>query len=114
MSGYESQNEPPTDLQAELLRALERTRTRLAVIVAAANKRMPPDQRDYYIETENLLRRQVKHLRSHNYSERAGNCDWNRAMEALIQIPLTLEHDSSREAAKRLCGLLRDFLNRFD
>jgi hypothetical protein len=87
----------------ELLVALEKSRTRLAVAIAAESKITPLDRWQYYLDTADRMRRCIKKLRHADFNGEPGLKDWNRALYALRQLPV---HDT----AWHLCRFLGEIV----
>ena len=76
----------------ELVRALEITRGRLAVVMAMEAKATPPDCWKYYRETEDRMRRYLKKLKSDRRSE-FERLDLRGLAKALKQLPFASNRD---------------------
>jgi len=100
--------ETPTTNYA-LLQALERTRTSLAVLIAAETKLTPPILRQYYLETADAMRRCIKKLRR---ELRNGMKDEHRlvqVLEELHNLPQSARKLQSKEMLQ-MCRHLQDIL----
>lgn len=92
----------------ELVHAIQRARSRLAVAVATENKATPLDRWRYYRETDELMRRCVKGLLQERNECRELDHAWLGALEALRGLPNAPSHEVSRHGeAHQLCVLLR-------
>jgi len=96
---------PATKFNRELVLALERARTRLAVAIASETKSTPPDRWRYYLDTSDRMRRFIKRLRAGS-GELQEHPDWERALEALRRLP-------PQGKASQLCRILRDIVSEF-
>ena len=93
-----------------LFHALERARTLFAVAVAAERRTTPPDKWRHYQETEDLMRRVLKDLRS----ERWSGMTWSQAIEALRKIPDPYDQQAGHAEAQVLCRQLREAMTRLE
>jgi hypothetical protein len=91
----------------DLLRAIERARTQLAVAIAAEAKSTPLKRRQYYLDTADQMRRFAGKLRSADSDLPPGHSDWHHAFEAIRQLP-------TKDRAMRLCQILRDIVAELD
>jgi hypothetical protein len=87
----------------ELLLALERARTRLAVAIAAETKSTPLDRWRYYLDTADRMRRLIGELRRKD-------CDGQPAPQAVVRAVETLQSLSAHDKALRLCQVLADIV----
>jgi hypothetical protein len=91
----------------DLLFALERARTRLAVAIAAETKSTPPERWQDYFETAERTRRFIKRLRKANSEMLQSGRGWMEAVESLRQFR------ADREVA-RLCKLLAEIVSKLE
>jgi len=96
-------------LRREFLQAMERARSKLAVLVAAESKATLRLYWKQYFETEERLRRCLREIRRHpnNLSER--RVAWLKALDLLMQ-PLPAADPKHPGEAYRLCRRLCDVL----
>ncbi|HEV8610678.1 MAG TPA: hypothetical protein VGS98_11520 [Thermoanaerobaculia bacterium] len=95
----------------ELVVALERTRTRLAVAVAAEMKTTPAELWNLYRETEEKMRRRLKELRAHPRDDDPEDAGRVEALEALRRLALeAVTVARQRGEAWRLCRRVRQAL----
>jgi hypothetical protein len=87
----------------ELLVALERARTRLAVAMATENRLTPLERRRYYLDTAERMSRFAKKLRSMELDTGPGLKDCARALQTLRHLPV-------QETALQLCKILGDIV----
>ncbi len=99
------QNRTSTEIQLELLLAIESARNRLAVAIASETKSTPPDRRQYYLETADRMRRISRKLRKDGAGIPQDRQPWIRALEALNRLP-------AQSKALPLCRILRDIAKR--
>ena len=92
-------NRASIKMHRELLFALESARTRLAIAIAAETKSTPRDQRQYYLETAERMRRFIRKMRKSGFGFPPRQNDWIRGLNALRQIP-------PYDEAQRLCQVL--------
>jgi hypothetical protein len=91
----------------ELLSALERARTQLAIAVAAEAKITTLENRLRYVQTEERVRRSVKRLRRGIVLRTARLHIWSLALRALQRFPP--EFEGGRESrSQRMCRCLLD------
>jgi hypothetical protein len=99
-------------LLEELVHALEVARSRLAVTVAAENKRILPHQRNLYAETDARARSFLKGLRSCRRPGRPGAVTWAQGLESLRRF--VAEDMATNGGSLHLCSRLRDILQLLD
>jgi hypothetical protein len=87
----------------ELLFALERARTRLAVAIATESKSTTLDRWQYYLDTADRMGRFVKRLRKTDLDIGSELKDCTRALQALKQL-------SVQDTALQLCRILGDIV----
>jgi hypothetical protein len=92
-------------LSQELIVAIERTRSRLAVAVAAQRRTLSGDGRQFYFRTEERMRKWLKKRRGHQYQDSLGTNDCSAALNLLNQ-PVTAEELENRGEARVLCERL--------
>lgn len=96
-------------LHRDLLIAIERTRSQLAVAIAAENKNTPRERWRHYLATEDRTRRCVREFRRHRRQDQGKRYDWSQALHLLKQpLPATDSEPSGR--AILLCQRLHDVL----
>lgn len=101
----------PSAAFMELIHAIQRARSRLAVAVATENKATPLDRWRYYRETDELMRRCVKGLLQERKERGEPDHAWFGALEALRNLPNAPSHEVRRHGeAHQLCVLLRKAL----
>lgn len=96
-------------LYRELLFAMERARSRLAVAIASESKATPRERWRQYLETEDRMRKCVREIRryySRNYGRRF--C-WPQVLD-LLREPLPAEDRKSRGEAQLLHQRLSEVL----
>ncbi len=98
----------------DLLKALERARTRLAVAIAAETKTTPLNRWNYYLETAEQVRRCLKQLRALPRPNTKCGAAWLPALESLRQLPPRPEPRSRHGEAQLLCQRLRSVLSQLD
>jgi len=91
-------------LHRELLVAMESVRTRLAVAMAAESKSTTQAAWQYYLETDDQIRRLTKALRGNGGPAVAGSRECLRALESLRQL-------SAEGNALGLCRELREIVS---
>jgi hypothetical protein len=96
-------------LHRELLHAMERARSRLAVAIASENKVTPRGHWQHYLETEDRMRLCVREIRRHPNDLMGGRFGWVQALDLLKQ-PLPAADQKSRGEAQRLCQRLSEVL----
>lgn len=96
-------------LHRELLIAIERTRSQLAVAIAAENKKTPRERWRHYLATEDRMRKCVREIRRHQRRDPGKRYDWIQALNLLKQ-PLPAEDREDSGKAILLCQRLRDVL----
>jgi len=96
-------------LYRELLCALERARSHLAVAIATENKATPRDRWRQYLETENRMRRCVGEIRRQPGRNPERHFDWLQALNLLKQPLSTPEQESSGDA-QILCQRMYEVL----
>lgn len=107
--GYQDQvNGNVQILHNSLLRALESARTRLAIAIAAESKMTPVGRWQYYLETAEQIRLQVKDLRAAGCDRPTGQRRWHGALEELQNLHLSPCEGHSE--AQLLCRKLRAVL----
>jgi hypothetical protein len=82
----------------DLVRALERARTRFAVAIAAEAKRTPVDRWQSYLETERHIRHWVKQLRLQQRTAVPPQADWKQLLESVRNLPAPARRPRSSEA----------------
>jgi hypothetical protein len=92
-----------------LLQALERTRTRLVIAIAAETKLTPPTLRRYYLETEESMRKCIKELRRGLRNGMKADSKWFQALQELRNLPQPDQRPQSKEALQ-LCRRLQEIL----
>jgi hypothetical protein len=90
-------------LKRDLLLAMETARSRLAIAIAEESKYTPWNQRQYYLDTADRMRRNIARLRTEKSSEGFQLQEWILALEALREIPL---NDRAQAICERLCRIL--------
>jgi hypothetical protein len=93
----------------ELLYAMERARSRLAVAIAAESKTTTRDRWRHYLETEDRMRWCVRKIRRLHVPGTGGNSNWREAL-SLLQQPLPAIDENSRGEAQELCRRLQEVL----
>jgi hypothetical protein len=96
-------------LHRELLCALERARSRMAVAIATENKSTPRKRWRQYLETEDRMRRCASEIRRAAGRNPEKLSDWTRALHLLKQ-PLTSPGQDSHGEAQLLCQRLCEVL----
>ena len=96
-------------LHRELLIAIERTRSQLAVAIAAENKTTPRERWRQYLATEDRMRRCVREFRRHHRQEPGKRYDWSQALHLLKQ-PLPETDGEPTGRAILLCQRLHEVL----
>ena len=86
-------------LKRDLLLAMETARSRLAIAIAEESKYTPWNQRQYYLDTADRMRRNITRLRTEESNEGFQLQEWILALEALREIPL---NDRARTICERL------------
>ncbi len=109
MIGLESARGVEQRIYRELLYAMERARSRLAVAIAAETKTTPRERRRDYLETEDRVRRSLRRIRRLHIPGTAGNRHWREAL-SLLQQPLPPAGDESRGEAMELSRRLEEVL----
>jgi len=96
-------------LYRELLHALERARSRLAVAIAAENKITPRKRWRHYLETEDRMRRCVREIRCHRNPglEKQGDC--LQVLNLLMQ-PFPAGNRDTEGEAQLLCRRMYEVL----
>jgi tRNA A37 N6-isopentenylltransferase MiaA len=108
--GHEEKSKRVTHtVYEELLRALEKARTRLAVAIATETKATPLTRWNSYLETADKMHRCLRELRSASRPGTRRQEDWARALDILKQIPRTSDV-KSRGEANLLCQHLHAVL----
>jgi hypothetical protein len=97
---------------ADLVRALERARTRFVVAIAAENKRTPRDRWRSYLETEQDIRRCVKRLRLHQRSGAPAGAEWPDALRSIRNLPVPAAKKQRNSEAQLLNQHLQNVLTR--
>ena len=87
----------------ELLRALERARTRLAVAIATESKTTSPASWRRYVETDEQMRRCAKILRSPHRSGIDARFEGVQVLDSLLRLSL-----NSASGRGELCALCQD------
>lgn len=99
------------EIHRELVHALERARSRLAVVVATERRATPLHRWKHYWETEERLRRCLKQLRSEGLLGPPGDMGWSEALELLRRLPKDPDHVVARHGeAQQLCRRLGEIL----
>ncbi len=93
----------------ELVYAMERARSRLAVAIAAESKTTTRDRWRHYLETEDRMRWCVRKIRRHHVPGTCGNGSWREAL-SLLQRPLPAVDGKFRGEAQELCRRLQEVL----
>jgi acyl-CoA reductase-like NAD-dependent aldehyde dehydrogenase len=96
-------------LYRELLHAMESARSRLAVAIAAENKRTTRERWRYYLATADRMRKCVKDIRQLHGPGMARHIVWHHALDLLKQ-PLSPTEDERSGEAQRICKRLHDVL----
>jgi hypothetical protein len=86
-------------LKRDLLLAMETARSRLAIAIAEESKYTSWNQRQYYLDTAECMRRNITRLRTGKSTEGFQLQEWILALEALREIPL---NDRAQAICKRL------------
>jgi len=95
----------------DLLRSLERARSRLAVAIATESKATPLDRLRYYREMEETMHRCLRELRAHRRAGQEAQEEWLKVLESLKRIFPGPDHIPVRlGAAMQLCERLREAL----
>jgi hypothetical protein len=87
----------------DLVGALERVRTKLAIAVAADSKITPLDQWRFYMETECRMRRCLKELRSLARLGAEPAASWCQARESLGRLRLGRDASTARDSIREIC-----------
>jgi hypothetical protein len=96
-------------LSRDLLCAIEHTRSRLAVAIAAENKATPRERWRHYLETEERLRKCLKEIRQHSHRNPERQHDWYQALN-LLRRPLPATEGESQGDAQVLCQRMYEVL----
>ncbi len=96
-------------LHRELLIAIERTRSQLAVAIAAENKSTPRERWRHFLATEDRMRRCVREIRRHHRQDPGKRYDWIQALNLLKQ-PLPAGEREHSGRAILLCQRLHEVL----
>jgi hypothetical protein len=89
-------------LYRDLLHALERARSRLAVAIAAENKYTPRERWRHYLETEDRMRRCVREIRQSCNPSLEKQRDCLQVLSLLMQ-PFPADGGEAEGEAQRLC-----------
>ncbi len=95
----------------DLVKALERARTRLAVAIAAETKATPLERWNYYLETADRMRKCLKQLRTLSRTGTRNQAGWIGALNSLRQLPQRPELRARPGEANLLCQHLRAVLD---
>jgi hypothetical protein len=95
-------------LCADLVRALERARSRFAVAVAMESKRITSERLRQLMETEREMRQWVKELRC--FPGDSADPDWNEAIRAARSL---LNSSAGGESAQSLSDRMRQVMNQY-
>ncbi len=109
MTGGELSRIREQRLYRELLHAMERARTRLAVAIATEHKATRREQWDHYLATAERMRNCVREIRQRRIPGTAMQTGWFHALDLLRQ-PLPDGEDESTGEAGRLCRRLHDVM----
>ncbi|MEJ2247623.1 MAG: hypothetical protein P8Y80_16340 [Acidobacteriota bacterium] len=93
-------------LKRDLLLAMETARSRLAIAIAEESKYTSWDQRKYYLDTADRMRRNIARLRTEESAERFQLPGWILALEALREIPLNNRAQAICERLRRIIAIL--------
>jgi|GEM_PF-1750388 len=93
-------------LKRELLLAMETARSRLAIAIAEESKYTPWNQRQYFLDTADRMRRNIARLRTEKSSEGFQLQEWILALEALREIPLNDRAQAICERLRRIITML--------
>ena len=94
----------------ELLYALERARSRLAVAIAVENKITPRERWRRYLETEDRMRKCLREIRRHPNLVSFGQFGWLQALD-LLRLPLPGADPTAQGEAQLLCQRLHTILD---
>jgi hypothetical protein len=97
-------------LHRELLIAIERARSQLAVAIATENKNTPRERWRHYLATEDRIRRCVKEIRCRRHPDPVCQRPWLQALHLLKQ-PLPEGNPHYGGTARELCQRLYDVLD---
>jgi hypothetical protein len=106
-SGYLIPNRVQTEIQKELVLALESARMRLSIAIAMESKSTPRDRWRYYLDTADQMSRFVKKLRNADLGSRPLSHGWIRALDILKHLPI-------QNKAPGLCQILRDIVMKLE
>lgn len=98
---------------ADLMRALERVRSRFVVAMAAESKATPPNRRIQYMETEAQIRLCLSQLRRVGSEARGESTGWIRALEQLTSL-MAGDPPSAPAEAENLSGRIRTVLQELE
>jgi hypothetical protein len=99
-----------TEICADLVRALERARSKFAVAVATESKRITKERLRELMETETEMRAWVKELRYLQKKGDAADPNWSEAIRAARSL---LTCPSECENAQSLSDRMRDIMSRY-
>lgn len=97
-------------LYKDLLCALERARSRLAVAIATENRFTPRERWRHYLETESRMRQVVREIRNRSGRSYRKQFAWLQALDVLSQ-PLPAPDGHSHGEASALCDKLHAVLD---
>ena len=96
-------------LNRELLYAMERARSRLAVAIALENKATPRERWQQYLETADRVRRCVREIRGLHNRNPERHLEWFEALSLLKQ-PLPTPDGDSQGEAQTMCRRMIEVL----
>jgi hypothetical protein len=95
----------------DLVRSLEKARSRLAVAIATESKATPLDRLRYYREMEETMHRWLRDLRGRRRAGLEAEEEWLKVLESLKRVFPGPDHLPARPgAALQLCERLREAL----
>ena len=93
-------------LKRNLLLAMETARSRLAIAIAEESKYTSWNQRQYYLDTAERMRRNIARLRTGKSTEGLQLREWILALEALREIPFNDRAQAMCERLRRIITML--------
>jgi hypothetical protein len=102
-----------TGVCADLVRALERVRSRFVVVVATESKRLTTNRLRHYLEIEDATRRWVKELRHFQQAGEFVDPEWTEALRAVRSLLASPAGGSLSEHAQALSCGLREVMDRY-
>ena len=97
-------------IYSELLRSLEKARSRLAVAIATESKATPLDRLRYYREVEGTIHRWLRELRVRRRTGLEAHEAWFQVLDSLKGLLPGPDHLPARHSALQLCQRLREAL----